>query len=46
MTIDKWVEQEDHLCPECSGSGEGQYDGAVCWKCKGSGTRNSREGEE
>ncbi len=28
---------EDYICPSCSGSGEGMYDGAVCHKCKGTG---------
>jgi len=27
------------LCDNCSGSGEGQYDGSTCIICKGSGER-------
>jgi hypothetical protein len=29
---------EDPLCAQCSGSGEGQYDGTRCMTCKGKGT--------
>jgi hypothetical protein len=25
------------ICPSCSGSGEGLYDGSRCFNCKGSG---------
>lgn len=34
MTDVKMVEE---ICTECSGSGEGQWDGALCWRCKGWG---------
>jgi len=27
----------DHDCHECSGSGEGMYDGSTCRVCKGRG---------
>jgi DnaJ-class molecular chaperone len=27
----------DSICPNCSGSGEGQYEGTRCSSCKGSG---------
>lgn len=30
-------EDDDYICPSCSGSGEGMHDGAVCHKCKGTG---------
>ena len=26
------------ICPDCNGSGEGQYEGQRCWHCKGKGT--------
>jgi DnaJ-class molecular chaperone len=26
------------ICAQCNGSGEGQYDGTRCGRCKGSGT--------
>ena len=32
---------DDELCQNCNGSGEGQYDGSRCWVCKGSGVDNS-----
>jgi len=32
---DDW--QLDNLCLACSGTGEGQHDGALCHACKGSG---------
>lgn len=25
------------LCGQCNGSGEGMYDGTICYRCKGSG---------
>ena len=28
---------EPGICPACSGSGEGQYDGTTCSQCKGQG---------
>ena len=31
-------EDEDNYCLGCNGNGEGQYDGARCWQCKGKGT--------
>ena len=30
-------------CPVCSGSGEGQADGASCWHCKGTGAFKDQE---
>lgn len=27
------------ICPNCNGSGEGQYDGTRCTECKGRGTQ-------
>lgn len=29
------------ICPDCSGSGEGGWDGSVCRRCYGTGTINS-----
>lgn len=29
--------EEPCCCPQCNGSGEGMYDGAICGKCHGSG---------
>ena len=34
---DDVAEQESYMCRYCSGTGEGQHDGARCWVCKGSG---------
>lgn len=31
------TEEEPGICPECSGSGEGCYEGSVCHRCKGKG---------
>lgn len=28
---------EPGICPACSGSGEGQYDGTTCSECRGKG---------
>lgn len=30
-------EEEDRYCHHCAGTGEGQYDGAVCSRCHGKG---------
>ncbi len=30
-------EDSDELCGTCDGSGEGQYDGSTCSRCKGTG---------
>jgi transcription initiation factor IIE alpha subunit len=27
----------DYICPQCSGSGEGMYDGSSCSRCGGTG---------
>lgn len=35
-------EDDEPICPQCSGSGEGMYDGTTCGKCKGSGVERSR----
>jgi hypothetical protein len=35
---DDGEEYEEQYCGNCSGSGEGMYDGSRCWSCKGSGT--------
>ena len=32
------VPLEDDICGQCNGSGEGQYDGTRCYRCKGRGT--------
>jgi RecJ-like exonuclease len=36
-------EDEDYTCNQCNGSGEGQYDGSRCYKCKGSGVIKPHE---
>ena len=28
---------DDYICPDCSGSGEGMWDGSNCRKCGGTG---------
>ena len=28
---------DDYICPDCSGSGEGMWDGSSCRTCKGTG---------
>ena len=32
-------DNEDNYCGACAGTGEGQYDGAVCCVCHGKGYR-------
>ena len=34
---------EDELCPDCNGSGEGMYDGTRCRTCKGQGVLTTEE---
>lgn len=34
---DEKYPDEPGICPNCSGSGEGQYEGTRCSSCKGSG---------
>ena len=29
---------EEDICPVCSGSGEGMYEGSRCYNCKGRGS--------
>lgn len=31
------AENEGGICPTCSGSGEGRYEGSDCYACKGRG---------
>lgn len=42
-------EEEEELelynCNDCSGTGEGQYDGSICRTCKGSGVIDNRDTE-
>lgn len=38
-------DQEAGYCPQCSGSGEGMYDGTRCSACGGSGIERG-EGEQ
>lgn len=35
--VDEGDNQDDYICPACSGSGEGQADGTTCRVCKGTG---------
>lgn len=30
-------DDDEAICPACSGSGEGQYEGSRCRSCRGSG---------
>lgn len=30
-------DEADYVCPQCSGSGEGMYDGSSCSRCGGTG---------
>ncbi len=38
MSDDSELEpREPDICPACNGSGEGEFDGAVCLTCRGRG---------
>ena len=39
-------EEEGGYCPQCSGSGEGMYDGSRCSACGGSGEVSSGPSRE
>lgn len=39
-------DDEPGYCPQCSGSGEGQFDGSRCHACGGSGVERNDEGRE
>ena len=31
-------DETEYICTNCSGSGEGNYEGSTCWTCNGEGT--------
>jgi DnaJ-class molecular chaperone len=35
--FDELEYDDEYICPACSGSGEGMWDGSTCRKCKGTG---------
>lgn len=47
MTEEEYIDYEQEveadeegdpgICPTCSGSGEGRYEGSTCYACKGKG---------
>ena len=37
MADDGCEPHETDICPACEGSGEGEFDGAVCLTCRGRG---------
>lgn len=37
-------EPEEVICSQCSGSGEGMFDGTRCYRCKGSGVERPESG--
>lgn len=38
-------DDDDEICIDCNGSGEGQYDGTRCRSCGGSGTERAERDE-
>ena len=49
--VENELDDEDidgYICPDCSGSGEGQHEGSTCRTCGGSGgwARNSDDGDD
>ena len=38
-------DDDDNYCTNCSGSGEGQYDGTRCSECNGSGVERPERDE-
>lgn len=45
IDAEKWPDGES-ICDQCSGSGEGRYDGTRCMKCRGHGVLSVKWGEE
>ena len=43
---DEIDDDEAGYCPQCSGSGEGQFDGSRCSSCGGSGVERDDSGRE
>ena len=39
-------EENDGICPACSGSGEGMHDGSTCYKCGGSGDWSANQEDD
>lgn len=37
------IDDDPGYCANCSGSGEGPYEGATCYKCHGSGVARREE---
>lgn len=40
------VDDDDTICHQCAGSGEGSHDGAICGHCKGSGVERDNSSRE
>jgi len=38
VTVEELYDDEEYICPDCNGSGEGQYERTVCAYCNGRGT--------
>ena len=43
---DEPEDDEELLCAQCNGSGEGMYDGSRCGSCRGSGVESSMTPED
>lgn len=37
------MNEDEEICCNCNGSGEGMYDGSRCSSCKGSGVETDRD---
>ena len=37
---------DEEICAQCNGSGEGMYDGSICSSCKGSGAASNLTQED
>ena len=44
--IEQPDDDDDTICPQCNGSGEGMYDGSKCHACHGSGVERYDSGKE
>ena len=46
IETDEDFSDDDIICNQCAGSGEGQFDGSICHACHGSGVERDGSGKE
>ena len=46
LEVEEIDDDEPGYCPQCSGSGEGMYDGSICHACHSSGVERDNSSRE